>query len=96
MPDYSEFPTTPTAWQERAWQEVLPLAVEDPPPPPRPRVDLVALVPGVAFLTIAVLVLTGVDVPLTIFRDGGVLWALLIIAGMALLFREVRRSGRRR
>ena len=96
MPDYSEFPTTPTGWQERAWQEIQPLPSEDPPVPPRPRVDLVALVPGVAFLTIAVLVLTGVDVPLTIFRDGGVLWALLIIAGMALLFREVRRSGRRR
>ena len=97
MPDYSEFPTTPTAWQERAWQEIAPLpSEEDPPVPPRPRVDLVALVPGVAFITIAVLVLTGVDVPMTIFRDGGVLWALLIIAGVALLLREVRRSGRRR
>jgi hypothetical protein len=98
VPDYSEFPTTPTAWQERAWQEIAPLPVppEDPPVPPRPRVDLVALVPGVAFITIAVLVLTGVDVPMTIFRDGGVLWALLIIAGVALLLREVRRSGRRR
>jgi len=94
--DYSEFPTTPTAWQERAWQEIAPLPSEDPPVPPRPRVDLVALVPGVAFITIAVLVLTGVDVPMTIFRDGGVLWALLIIAGVALLLREVRRSGRRR
>jgi len=97
VPDYSEFPTTPTAWQERAWQEIAPLpSEEDPPVPPRPRVDLVALVPGVAFITIAVLVLTGVDVPMTIFRDGGVLWALLIIAGVALLLREVRRSGRRR
>lgn len=96
MPDYSEFPTTPTAWQERAWQEIAPLPSEDPPVRSRPRVDLVALVPGVAFITIAVLVLTGVDVPMTIFRDGGVLWALLIIAGVALLLREVRRSGRRR
>ena len=57
---------------------------------------LFALVPGVAFITIAILVLTGTDLPITIFRDGGVLWALLIIAGMALLFREVRRSGRKR
>jgi hypothetical protein len=96
VPDYSEFPTTPTAWQERAWQEIAPLPAEDPPVPPRPRIDLVALVPGVAFITIAVLVLTGVDVPTTIFKDGGVLWALLVIAGMALLFREVRRTGRRR
>jgi hypothetical protein len=96
VPDYSEFPTTPTAWQERAWQEIAPLPTEDPPPPARPRIDLVALVPGVAFITIAVLVLIGVNVPLTIFRDGGVLWAVLIIAGVALLFREVRRTGRRR
>ncbi|NYJ04739.1 hypothetical protein [Petropleomorpha daqingensis] len=95
MPDYSEFPTTPTAWQERAWQEIAPLPAEDPPVQPRPRIDLVALVPGVAFITIAILVLTGVDVPMTIFRDGGVLWALLIIAGVGLLLREVRRGRRR-
>jgi hypothetical protein len=53
-------------------------------------------VPGVAFLTIAILVLTGVNVPITIFKDGGVLWAVLIIGGVALLLREVRRAGRRR
>jgi hypothetical protein len=95
VPDYSEFPTTPTAWQERAWQEIAPLPSEDPPVPPRPRIDLVALVPGIAFITIAVLVLTGVNVSATIFRGGGVLWALLIIAGMGLLLREVRRGRRR-
>jgi hypothetical protein len=96
VPDYSEFPTTPTAWQERAWQEIAPLPSEDPPAPQRPRIDLIALVPGVAFLTIAILVLTGVNVPITIFKDGGVLWAVLIIGGVALLLREVRRAGRRR
>ena len=96
MPDYSEFPTTPTAWQERAWQEVQPLATEDPPVPPRPRIDLVALVPGVAFITIAILVMSGVHLPVAFFRDGGVLWAVLIIAGVALLLREVRRAGRKR
>jgi len=96
VPDYSEFPTTPTAWQERAWQEVAPLPAEDPPLPSRPRIDLVALVPGVAFITIAVLVLIGVTVPLAIFKGGGVLWAVLIVAGVAILFREVRRTGRRR
>jgi hypothetical protein len=95
VPDYSEFPTTPTAWQERAWQEVAPLPTEDPPVPPRPRIDLVALVPGVAFITIAIVLLTGVDLPLSVFRDGGVLWALLIVAGVALLLREVRRVRRR-
>jgi hypothetical protein len=96
VPDYSEFPTTPTAWQERAWQEIAPLPSEDPPAPPRPRIDLIALVPGVAFITIAILVLTGVNVPIAIFRDGGILWALLIIAGIGVLLREVRRSRNRR
>jgi hypothetical protein len=96
VPDYSEFPTTPTAWQERAWQEIQPLASEDPPVPPRPRIDLVSLVPGVAFVTIAILVLLGVSPSLTLFRDGGVLWALLIVAGVALLLRELRRTRRRR
>ena len=91
MPDYSEFPTTPTAWQERAWQEVQPLATEDPPVPPRPRIDLVALVPGVAFITIAILVMSGVHLPVTFFRDGGVLWVVLVVAGVALLLRELRK-----
>ena len=95
MPDYSEFPTTPTAWQERAWQEVQPLETEDPPVPPRPRIDLVALVPGVAFITIAIVLMSGVDLPLTIFRDGGVLWVVLVIAGVALLLRELRRTRHR-
>ena len=95
MPDYSEFPTTPTAWQERAWQEIAPLPSEDPPVPQRRRIDLVALIPGVAFITIAILVLTGADVPAEMFRGGGVLWALLIIAGVALLLREVRRGRKR-
>ncbi|WP_448626903.1 hypothetical protein [Geodermatophilus sp. URMC 64] len=95
-PDYSEFPTTPTAWQERAWQEVQPLTTEEPPVPPRPRVDLVALVPGLAFVVLAIVVLGGVDVPLTLFHDGGVLWAVLIVAGIALLLRETRRARHRR
>ena len=54
MADYSEFPTTPTAWQEvqpptgRPW---TPLATEDPRS--RRAVDLVALVPGVLFIALA-------------------------------------------
>ena len=95
MPDYSEFPTTPTAWQERAWQEVQPLETEDPPVPPRPRIDLVALVPGVAFITIAIVLMSGVELPLTIFRDGGVLWVVLVTAGVGLLLRELRRTRHR-
>ena len=95
MPDYSEFPTTPTAWQERAWADVAPLPIEAPPPPPRPRVDLVALIPGVAFITIAVVILSGLDVPNAIW-DGGVLWAVLIVVGVVLLARELRRGRNRR
>jgi hypothetical protein len=96
VPDYSEFPTTPTAWQERAWQEIQPLETEDPPAPPRRSVDYFALVPGVAFITLAIVLMAGVDLPVTFFQDGGVLWAVLIVAGIALLLRERRRARRRR
>jgi hypothetical protein len=96
VPDYSEFPTTPTAWQERAWEEVLPLPTEDPPAPPRPRVDLLALIPGVAFIALAVVLMTGVILPVSVFSGGGVLWAVLIVAGIAMLLRERRRTRRRR
>ena len=40
MADYSEFPTTPTAWQEqqlRDWQTVTPLSTEDPAAAAPPR-----------------------------------------------------------
>ena len=43
MADYSEFPTTPTAWQERQledWQTVLPLSTEDVEPPRKRSVDV--------------------------------------------------------
>ena len=96
MPDYSEFPTTPTAWQERAWQEIAPLQLEDSPaPPPRRRPDLVALVPGVAFIVLAIGVMAGISVPF-LFRDGGILWLILIGAGVALLVGELRKTRARR
>jgi hypothetical protein len=94
--DYSEFPTTPTAWQEAAWQEVQPVRQEDPPVPPRRRPDLTALVPGVFFSLLAIVLMSGLDVPLGIFRDGGILWALLIAGGVALLVTERRRARARR
>ena len=100
MPDYSEFPTTPTAWQERAlqdaWQGVQPLPTEDPTVPPRRRVDRVALVPGIVFSVLAIVLMTGVDVPLGLFRDGGVLWVLLTGAGVWLLLKELRKARRTR
>jgi hypothetical protein len=101
VPDYSEFPTTPTGWQERAWQEqerawqeVAPLEVEDTAPPKR-RPDLVALVPGVAFIVLAIGIMAGVSVPF-LFRDGGILWLVLIGAGVALLLSELRKARLRR
>ena len=98
MADYSEFPTTPTAWQEQAladqWQEVQPLETEDRPPVRRRGVDLVALVFGVVFVALAVSLMSGIRLSIGLFRDGGVLWALLIVAGVALLAKELRRTRR--
>ena len=99
MPDYSEFPTTPTAWQEqqlRDWQIVTPLSTEDPPRPERRGVDLTALVPGLVFVVLAIVLMTGLDLPLGLFRDGGILWLVLIGAGVALLMSEIRKARRRR
>jgi hypothetical protein len=89
--DYSEFPTTPTAWQE-----IDDFPVEAPPPVPARRgVDLVALVPGVAFVLLAITVLVGASLPLTLFQNGGVLWALVVVAGVLMLGSELRRARRR-
>ena len=100
MPDYSEFPTTPTAWQEAAlrdsWQEVHPLPTEDPAPPARRGVDRVSLVAGLVFTALAVLVLSGVPLSAAVFRDGGLLWAALIALGVLLLATELRRARTRR
>ena len=98
MADYSEFPTTPTGWQERQsqeWQTVTPLTTEDAPPPRR-RVDLGALVPGLGFVVLAVVLMTGVDLPFGLWRGGGYVWVLLVGAGIALLVSELRKARRRR
>ena len=97
-PDYSEFPTTPTGWQERQladWQTVTPLSTEDVRPAPRRSVDLVALIAGVAFVLFAVMGLTGLSLDPGFLADGGVLWLVLIGAGVALLVKELRRARRR-
>jgi hypothetical protein len=88
--DYSEFPTTPTAWQE---VDEWPTA--DPPPPVRRGVDMVALIPGVLFSLLALALLADADVPLLLFRDGGVLWVLLIGGGALMLVGELRKARRR-
>lgn len=97
-PDYSEFSTTPTGWQERQladWQAVAPLSTEDPARPSRRSVDVVALVAGAVFVLFAVLGLTGLSLGTGLFADGGLVWLVLVGAGVALLANELRRARRR-
>jgi hypothetical protein len=97
--DYSEFPTTPTAWQEQQlkdWQTVTPLSTEDVEEPRRRPVDLGALVPGVLFVVLAIAFMTGVDLPFGFWEDGGFVWLLLIGGGIALLVSELKKARRRR
>ena len=100
MPDYSEFPTTPTAWQEAQWREARQESVQElaaqEEPRPRRRPDPVALIPGVIFTVIAIVLMTGVNLPWTIFRDGGLVWVLLIGAGVLLLLSELRKLQHRK
>jgi hypothetical protein len=96
--DYSEFPTTPTGWQERQaleWQTVTPLSTEDPAPPTR-RVDLAALIPGLFFTVLAIVLMTGAHLPFGLWRGGGLVWVLVVGAGIALLVSELRKARRRR
>ena len=103
MADYSEFPTTPTGWQERQsqewesqeWQTVTPLATEDDVPPKR-RVDLGALIPGIVFVVLAILLMTGIDLPVGLWRNGGIVWVFLIGGGVAMLLSELRKTRHRR
>ena len=98
MPDYSEFPTTPTAWQETQWQEARWESAQElstqREPLPRRRPDLVALIPGVIFTVVAIVLMTGVDLPGAIFRNGGLAWVVLIGAGVLLLLSELRKLRR--
>jgi hypothetical protein len=45
---------------------------------------------------VAVVLMAGIDVPLTLFRNGGVVWVLLIGAGVLLLLGELRKARGRR
>ena len=98
MADYSEFPTTPTAWQEqhaRDWETVTPLETEDPAAPRR-RPDPVALVPGVLFVVLALSLMTGLELPEVVFRDGALFWIVLLGVGLSLVLSELRKARRRR
>ena len=96
MADYSEFPTTPTAWQEvrtPEWETVTPLATEDPDP--RGGVDRIALAAGLLFVVLAVVGLAEPVLPEELF-DGVLVWIVVIVAGLGLLVTELRRARRRR
>jgi hypothetical protein len=96
--DYSEFPTTPTRWQENllpgpeTGMEHTGATVQ---PAHRRDVEPTPLVAGVLFIGLAVLLMTGVDVPSEWFGHG-IGWVLLIGAGLALLANELRRARKRR
>jgi hypothetical protein len=95
--DYSEFPTTPTGWQERQsaeWQTVAPLETEGVGRPRR-RPDLGALIPGLLFIALAIVVMSPANLPEELF-DGVLVWIAVVVGGLALLISELRRSRRRR
>ena len=87
MADYSEFPTTPTAWQE-----ITPLETEDRPVPQRRVIDWVALIPGLVFIALAITLMTGIE--LFLFENGGLVWVALMGGGVALLVSELRKVRR--
>ena len=96
MADYSEFPTTPTRWQENLWPEPITTPEPAPAPPARRSIDPVSLVAGLVFALLGTLVVAGVDLPDSPLWDGGLGWLLLIGGGVALLVTELRRARRRR
>ena len=99
MADYSEFPTTPTRWQEGLWPELETGAGNTPEPAPQPErrpVDVPSLLAGIVFTVLAVMALSGVDLGASWLWDGGVVWLALIGAGVALLVNELRKARRRR
>jgi hypothetical protein len=94
--DYSEFPTTPTRWQENLWPEPITTPEPTPPPPARRGVDVPSLVAGIIFTVLAIVALSGVDLAAGWLWDGGVVWLVLLVGGAALLVKELRRARRRR
>ena len=51
---------------------------------------------GLFFTALAVVLLAGVPLSAAVFRDGGLLWAVLIALGVLLLAGELRKARRRR
>ncbi|TKJ24520.1 hypothetical protein [Blastococcus sp. CCUG 61487] len=76
------------------WQTVTPAEIEDAEQPRR-RPDLGALIPGLLFIALAVVVLSPADLPAELF-DGVLVWVAVVVGGVALLVSELRRARRRR
>jgi hypothetical protein len=77
--------------------EVLP----GPPAPgagtPRRRdVERTPLIAGVLFIVLAIVLMSGMDLPVGWFGNGGLVWVVLIGGGLALAVNELRRARRRR
>jgi hypothetical protein len=94
--DYSEFPTTPTRWQENLWPEPITTPEPEVPAPAKRSVDPVSLVIGAVFAVLGLLVTLGIDLPVGLWRNGGLAWVLLIGGGIALLLSELRKARHRR
>ena len=75
-------------------QAVTPLETGDGTPARR-RPDLGALIPGLLFIVLAVVLMSPADLPEELF-DGVLVWIVVIVAGVSLLVSELRRSRRRR
>ena len=79
--------------QSASWQPVEPLETGSPVPDQR-KVDVAALVAGIVFVVLAITLMTGFEIPGAL-ADGGLVWLVLVGAGIALLVSELRRARRR-
>jgi hypothetical protein len=77
--------------------EVLPQSLTSGAETPRKReVERTPLIAGVLFIVLAIVLMSGVDLPVGWFGDGGLVWVVLIGGGIALLVNELRRTRRRK
>ena len=101
MADYSEFPTTPTAWQEqqlRDWETVTPLSTEDPRAAVHaggPTWGRSCPAPSSSSWRSS-LMIGGEPAGRALWEGGAFLWVVLIGAGVALLMSELQQERRRR